>query len=103
MRRLLVLAAGVVLSGSVGCEQSIAAPRPLGITLTSSVTSAAVGDSVTFTASAQGTDIIELAADYGDGTTETHDIVGAQTATAKFKHAFSASGTYTIVVTVTDG
>jgi PKD repeat protein len=103
MRRLYALAAGVVLCGVAGCEQTVAPPGPLQITLTASATSGAVGDSVTLTATAQGPDIIQLTADYGDGTVESHDIGGATTATARFKHAYSASGTYTIVATVTDG
>jgi PKD repeat protein len=103
MRRLLALITGVVLCGIVGCEESVTGPRPLQVTLTSAVTSGRVGDSITFTADAQGADIIQMAADYGDGETESHDIGGANTATVRFKHAYSASGTYTIVVTVTDG
>jgi PKD repeat protein len=102
MKRLLAFAVGAVLCGVVGCERTATGPRPFEVTVTPSAQSAAVGDSVEFKTNAQGGYLIQAVADYGDGTVESHDFAEAQTLQVHFKHAYSASGTYTIVVTVTD-
>jgi plastocyanin len=102
MKRLSVFAVGAVLCAVTGCEQSVTGPRPFELTVTPGAQSAAVGDSVVFTASAQGNHLIEAVADYGDGTVESHDFFDSQTVTVRFTHVYSASGTYTIVVSVTD-
>lgn len=75
-------------------------PLDLGITLKATPTTAAVGDTVTFLSDAQGTNMIAVAIQYGDGQSEGLDLPFARTAHNTFKHVYAAVGAYTANVTV---
>jgi len=102
MKRLMVLAAAAVMGATAACESSVTGPRALSLTITPSATTAAVGDSLTFTANAEGTALVDLEADYGDGANETVTVSASQTVSVRFRHAYSAPGTYTVTVTASD-
>lgn len=99
MKRLAVLAAILLASA---CRQSIAGPEPVLVTLESSRPSASRGDTVTFTVSANGNNLVGVVIDYGDALTDGYAMGGALTARVTFKHAFGTSGNFTVRATVTD-
>lgn len=75
---------------------------PLSFTLTADRTTAAPGDSITFSYNAVGSIIAGVVMDYGDGTADSLNTSGAQTASGRFVHAFSSAGSYTVVGTLID-
>ena len=99
MRRRLLLIVGLVLAAA--CESTLEA-LPLEITVTASRATAAPGDTIAFTATIQGGSLLGLDVDYGDTATDQYGTAGARTGKVTFHHAYSARGTYTTKITVTD-
>jgi hypothetical protein len=77
-------------------------PNPLDIGIEASPTTAVVGDTVTFVASAQGGVLVGVEIDYGDSSVDQFGTSGARTARVTFRHAYTQSGTYTVKAVVTD-
>jgi PKD repeat protein len=100
MKRLLVVGAAVAASA---CGPATLEVLPLQISVEASQPSAAVGDTLYFTATIQGNSILGLDADFGDGAGDTYGTGGARTGKVTFRHPFLARGTYTVKITVTDG
>jgi hypothetical protein len=78
------------------------APLPLDITVAASKLTASVGDTIAFTASAQGSSLFGVIVDFGDSQTAAYDGHGARTIKIVFGHAFDAKGTYLVRVTASD-
>ena len=98
LKRLLLIAG---LGFVAACQSSLEA-LPLEISVTASRTTAAPGDTIVFIATIQGGSLLGLDADYGDNTTEQYGTAGARTGKVTFRHAYSARGTFTTKITVTD-
>jgi len=90
------------LAVSSACTQSTLAPLPLDISVAASRATAAPGDTVVFVATVQGGSLLGLDADYGDQTVDQYGTAGARTGKVSFRHAYSARGTFTVKITVTD-
>jgi len=82
-----------------GCANSSVEPLALSISVTATPASAAVGDTVTFIATMQGTNLITVVGDYGDGTTDGFDIPFGRTARNTFKHVYHTTGSFTATFT----
>ena len=91
-----------VMGVAVGCTESTLAPLPLDITIAASRTTAAPGDTIYFVATIQGGTLLGLNADYGDTATDIYGTSGARTGKVTFRHAYSARGTFTTTITLTD-
>lgn len=94
------LFAVLLLTGS--CRQTTEPPVSLVVTLESSRSTAARGDTVTFTVNATGNTLIGVVMDFGDQTGDLYAMGGARTARVAFKHVFQATGTFTVSAVVTD-
>lgn len=99
MRRFLVCA---VVAAIAGCGDAGVSPQELTIALQANPLVAAVGDSVSFVATARGTGLFGVEMVYGDGTSEAYNTAGARDAQITFRHAFAAAGTYQVQATATD-
>lgn len=97
MKLFRAVCAAVLLSA---CASDSIEPLPLSISVTATPATAAVGDSVTFVASSQGTSLVAVTADFGDGATDGFQIPFGRTARNTFKHAYSTAGSYTATFTI---
>jgi hypothetical protein len=97
MNRIRLALAAALLCA---CGGDSVEPLALSITLTATPASAAVGDTVTFVADAQGNALTALSADYGDGTSDGFQIPFARTARNSFKHVYATAGTFTATASV---
>src|SRR3954468_19065352 len=77
-------------------------PLPLDVKVQASKLTANVGDTIAFTANAQGASLFGVIADFGDSKTASFDGHGARTMKLSFGHAFDAKGSYLVRVTATD-
>ena len=91
-----------VLFLTASCRQSTEPPGPLVVTLESSRSTAARGDTITFTVHATGNNLIGVIMDFGDQTGDLYATGGALTARVTFKHVFQATGSFTVTAIVTD-
>jgi len=98
LKRLLIVAGFALVAA---CQSTLEA-LPLEISVTASRATAAPGDTIVFVATIQGGSLLGLDADYGDNTTEQYGTAGARTGKVTFRHAYSARGTFTTKITVTD-
>ena len=94
------LFAVLLLTGS--CRQTTEPPGSLVATLESSRSTAARGDTITFTVTATGNTLVGVVIDFGDQTGDLYATSGARTARVTFKHVFQATGSFTVSAVVTD-
>jgi hypothetical protein len=99
MKRYLIVGL-VLIFGS--CRQETEPPGPVLVTLESSTTTAARGDTISFTVNATGNTLVGVVVDFGDQVTEQYATGGARTARVTFKHAFQTAGSFTVNAVVTD-
>ena len=99
--RMMVIALAVAIA-AVGCTESTLAPLPLDITIAASKTTTTPGDTIYFVATVQGGSLLGLNADYGDSSTDVFGTSGARTGKVTFRHAYTARGTFTTKITLTD-
>jgi PKD domain-containing protein len=92
----------LLLIGTSACSQSTLDTFPVDITVSASPTTAARGDTVSFTVNAHGGNLLGIAIDYGDSSSDQYGTSGARSARVTFKHAYQAPGTFTVQATVTD-
>jgi hypothetical protein len=92
----------VLLSGLVACGDASLDPLPLQISIQAGRVTAAPHDPISFVVTAQGGNLLGVAIDYGDNTTEQYGAGGARTARVTFSHVYSAAGTYEVRARVTD-
>lgn len=105
MRRAAIFRVFAFCVGSIGlvaCAQEPLEPLPLQISIETNRTTAVPGDTVIFTAVIQGGSLLGLVAEFGDGTTDSFGTSGARTGRVGFRHAYTARGTFTTTITVTD-
>ncbi|MBV6522506.1 MAG: hypothetical protein MNPFHGCM_02654 [Gemmatimonadaceae bacterium] len=99
--RLAILLA---VSGLMACDKSTVEPvASLTIDLSASTEIAAPGDTISLVAAAKGPNLVGLEIDFGDTTSEIYPTHGASQARVTFRHAYTARGTFTVRVVVTDG
>jgi hypothetical protein len=91
------------LATLVGCESAPVQPLALDVHVDLDRAAANRGDTVHAVATAQGETLLGLTIDFGDGATDVYNTGGARTAKVTFKHAYTASGAYTVTVVATDG
>jgi hypothetical protein len=94
------LFAVLFLTGS--CRQTTEPPVSLVVTLESSRSTAARGDTITFTVNAAGNSLVGVVIDFGDQAGDQFGTGGARTARVTFKHVFQATGSFTVSAVVTD-
>lgn len=95
------LLAGVLLFGLACTDTSVGGGNPLSITLTvdPSVGTAAV-DTFTFQYQAEGTDLLGVVLEFGDGQVDSLSALGAVTAGATRLHVYEDPGTYSAIASV---
>jgi len=100
VRRLAVLP-GLLLAA--GCSSlDPVDPGPTTVTLTADRTTAATGQDIEFSFSANGSSITALHLDYGDGAAEDVEGFGALTMSGRRVHAYTDPGSYTVTATLED-
>lgn len=101
MRRMIM--AMVALGASVACSDVTFEERgPVSLALTADRTSVGPGGVVTFSYEAVGSELASVTLDFGDGSSAVVNLSGAQTASGRVTHAFSAPGIYVVVGTLED-
>lgn len=88
---------------SAACSPSSVESLPLDITMQASRTRAAPGDTILFVATIQGSTLLGIQIEYGDGETGVFAASGASTGKTTFPHAYKRPGTFTAKATVSDG
>lgn len=101
MRRMILLALVALLAG--GCT-SVDVPdsRELTIDIIATPESVVVGEQIEVRASAEGTSLVRIDFEFGDGATATSVTHGAQTAETVEEHAYEEAGTYTVTATAVE-
>ena len=94
------LFAALILTAS--CRQTTEPPVSLVVTLESNRSTAARGDTITFTVNASGNNLVGVVIDFGDQTGDLFATSGALTARVTFKHVYQATGSFTVSAIVTD-
>ena len=84
------------------CRQSTAPPVPVLVTLEANRTVSTRGDTVTFSVNATGNNLVGVVIDFGDTALDQYATSGASTARVTFKHAYDATGNFTVRAVVTD-
>jgi len=92
----------VAVVAALACGDNHLDPLPFQVSVGANSTSPALGDTVRFTVTAQGGDLVGVETDYGDGSGDAFNTGGARTARVLFRHVYSARGTFTMRATVTD-
>jgi hypothetical protein len=85
------------------CQSTALEPLPLDLRVDLDRASVNPGDTVHVVTTAEGGTLLGIVVDYGDGTSDSYGTGGARTAKVTFKHAYSASGAYTVKAVVTVG
>ena len=99
-RRAILLVAAT--AAALACGNNALDPLPFQVSVGANTTSPSVGDTVLFTVTTQGGQLVGVETDYGDNSTEAFGTGGARTARVVFRHAYAARGTFTMRATVTD-
>ena len=100
MKPWLFLALALITQQS--CRQTTEPAVEISVTLESSHVMATAGDTVTFTVRANGNNLVGVVIDFGDSVVEQYATGGANTARVTFKHAYVATGNYTVRAVITD-
>ena len=100
MRALFVVVTAAVLGACIGGGNL--EPLPLDVTVAANKTTASVGDTIAFSATAQGGSLFGVIVDIGDSRTAAYDAHGARTVKLTFGHAYDTKGTYLVRVTASD-
>jgi PKD repeat protein len=87
---------------TAGCRQTTEPPVSLVATLTSSPSTAARGETVSFTVNATGNNLVGVVIDFGDQSGDQFATGGASTARVTFNHVFETAGSFTVTAVVTD-
>ncbi len=103
MKRIVGLFSLVVACWvTVGClDDSITGTRPLFLSVTATPVAAAVDVPITFSYSAEGTRLLRVILNYGDGVVDTVTFPGVPVAVAgETFHSYSVSGSFTTRATI---
>jgi hypothetical protein len=102
-RAMKLLPFGFVLVACfTACRQTTAPVVPLLVTLEASHLTATTGDTISFIVHATGNNLVGVVVDFGDSAGDQYSTGGAHSARVTFKHAFQATGTFTVRAVVTD-
>jgi hypothetical protein len=101
MRKLLLSCLLAGLAMGAACLDPIE-PLELQVAVEANRATAATGDTITFAVDAQGGGLVGVRIEYGDTAGDLFVTSGARTAHITFRHAYSATGTFTVTATVTD-
>ena len=98
-----LLPVAFLLVACVGaCRQTTEPTVEISVTLESSHVTATTGDTVTFVVRANGNNLVGVVIDFGDSVSDQYATGGALTARVTFKHAYLATGNYSVRAVVTD-
>jgi hypothetical protein len=95
----MLIASALVL---LACGDITLDPLPLDVSIEASRLTAAPGDTILFVVRAQGGNLLGIAIDFGDGSTDEFGTSGARTARVMFRHAYLTTGSFQVQTTVTD-
>ena len=98
-----VFLAAFAMCALVACGESTLEALPLEITIETTRTTAAPGDTINFVVVTQGGVLLGIDIDYADGNADQYGTAGARTARVSFRHAYTVRGIYHVNATVTDG
>ena len=90
------LAAATLVGASAACLNDITGTRPLSFSMTSDVTTATIGQTVTFSYLATGTGLRRVILDYGDGVVDTMTYPLPLELTDQATHAFDSTGAFIV-------
>lgn len=97
---LLLLAA---IASSACLDDSITGMRTLAVSMSTSPSAVATGETVTATVIAMGTGLQGILVDWGDGVVDSLSLSGTVvTAESAFDHDFAAAGSYTVIAVAED-
>ena len=91
---LVALGAACVAAGCLSLDISV--PTEISIEVTSTHTTATVGQEVTFNYDASGPSLVRVVLEYGDGIADTVGTAGATSAQGHRDHTFQAAGSYVV-------
>ena len=99
MSRIIVTLMAVALLGVItAClDDSITGTRPLSFDITADVTTATVGQDVTFSFAATGTGLRFVSIDFGDGVVDTTAYAGPIEVGGQAVHAYSSTGVFVVL------
>lgn len=92
----------LLLVGTASCTIDELEPLPLAITIQAVPSTAGATQEIIFEFTAQGGQLLGLLLEYGDNATAEVDLRGSRTAEGELRHAYTASGVYTVTATVED-
>lgn len=98
MKIPLTLAAVALVGATAAClDDSITGTRPLGFTLSSDLSTVAIGEDITFSYAAQGTGLRVVRLDFGDGVVDS-TIFQPSTleATKQIVHSYTGGGAFMV-------
>jgi hypothetical protein len=95
-RATVTLGAVALVAATAACLDDISGTRPLTFSMTADVTTATVGQTVTFSYLATGTGLRRVILDYGDGVVDTATYPLPLELTDQAFHAFDLTGTFTV-------
>lgn len=99
-RLLVAVLAGAILAA---CSDVVfEGGGPLRITVTAEPASPRAGQEARLVYDAIGSILVSVVVEYGDGTADTVDTFGAQTASGYFVHTYQEPGAFTVIGTVFD-
>lgn len=95
-RTAATLAAVAFVGTTAACLEDISGTRPLSFSMTADMTTATVGETVTFSYLATGTGLRRVILDYGDGVVDTMTYPLPLELTDQVSHAFDNTGAFTV-------
>jgi plastocyanin len=101
MRSVLLACLLAGLATGAACLDPIE-PLALEVAVEANRTTAAPGDTITFAVDTQGGSLVGVKIEFGDAAGDVFVTSGARTAHITFRHAYTATGTFTVRATVTD-
>lgn len=94
--RALLLLAG--LAAATAClDESVTGTRAVSFSMSATPTTATVGEQVTFDVNGQGTAVVAIVVDFGDGVADTLTYPAAVEVIDHTFHSYEAAGSYTAV------
>jgi len=92
----------LLMATGLACGPSALEPLPLEAEFTATPNPAAVAQEVTFVIQAQGTNLLSLQIEYGDGEDDLQSVVGSRTARWSQPHTFAEPGQYTVTAHINE-
>jgi PKD repeat protein len=97
-KRVMRTATAMILAvAAAACLDHVSGTRPLTLDVDADVSTTTVGEEVTFTFAATGTQLTSVTIEFGDGDAQTKGYAGPVEVNDFAVHAYSAAGTYDVV------